>query len=431
MKTASFINKLAVFAGVLVSFSVSAADSEIEALKKEFEQRMKALEAKQASAASGGSGFNPQISLILDGRFASFRNDPEDYELPGFALGGEAGLGEEGFSLGHSELAISANIDDKFRGKFTAAIHEHEGETETEIEEAYFESLGLGQGFTLRGGRFFPAVGYINQQHEHAWDFADAPLVYAGLWGNKYIDDGVRISWLAPVDFMLELGVDALAGGKYPAGGDADSGIGSQVYFTNLGGDIGDSHSWQAGLSYMKADVEERESGGHDHGGGAETPSFTGDSDVMGINAVYKWAPNGNYKDRFFKLQGEYFERSEDGGVTMLNSGPPEEFSTYDGEQKGFYVQAVYQFQPRWRVGLRYDKLNSNNRGSDAGVLEEAGLDDEGINPERHSVMLEWVPSEFSRLRLQFNRDESYEDTDQQIMLQYTMSLGAHGAHSF
>ena len=82
-------------------------------------------------------------------------------------------------------------------------------------------------GFTLRGGRFFSAVGYLNQQHEHAWDFADAPLVYAGLWGNKYLDDGVRLSWVAPTRLLLELGAEVFAGAKFPAGGERDSGIGT------------------------------------------------------------------------------------------------------------------------------------------------------------------------------------------------------------
>ena len=45
-------------------------------------------------------------------------------------LGGEAGRGEEGFHLGHSELAISANVDDLFYGKLTAAVADHEGDTE-------------------------------------------------------------------------------------------------------------------------------------------------------------------------------------------------------------------------------------------------------------------------------------------------------------
>ena len=53
-------------------------------------------------------------------------------------------------------------------------------------------------------------------------------------------------------------------------------------------------------------------------------------------------------------------------------------------------------------------------------------------NPERTSLMLDWSPTEFSRLRLQFARDQSREGADDdQIYLQYIMSLGAHGAHQF
>jgi hypothetical protein len=46
--------------------------------------------------------------------------------------------------------------------------------------------------------------------------------------------------------------------------------------------------------------------------------------------------------------------------------------------------------------------------------------------------MLDYSPSEFSRLRLQFARDKARRDeADNQIMLQYVMSLGSHGAHAF
>jgi hypothetical protein len=96
---------------------------------------------------------------------------------------------------------------------------------------------------------------------------------------------------------------------------------------------------------------------------------------------------------------------------------------------------------PRWRIGARYDWLDADNdlRITDLGgfddpdeVIEESGLDDDGHNPERYSLMLDWSPSEFSRLRAQYNRDESRpNDTDHQWTLQYIMSLGAHGAHEF
>ena len=46
--------------------------------------------------------------------------------------------------------------------------------------------------------------------------------------------------------------------------------------------------------------------------------------------------------------------------------------------------------------------------------------------------MIDFSPSEFSRFRLQFARDEArFNETDNQVLLQYIMSLGAHGAHKF
>lgn len=436
---------------------IEALKQQVEALKKDYEQRINALEDRlkkseekaqiaqqkveqvaekvdknQASGnSSSNTGFNPAISVILDGRYADFDNDPEAYELPGFMLGNEAGLGEDGFSIGHTEIAISANIDDKFYGKATLAIHDHEGETETDLEEAYMQTSAIVDGLTLRAGRFYSAIGYLNEQHEHVWDFADAPLIYRGLFGNQLRDDGVQLTYVLPTDTFMQVGTEMFRGDRFPGAGNHD-GVGAWTVFANIGGDIGIEHSWQLGLNHWRAnDVDGRTGGAHSHGGSAETPSFTGDSKISSLDLVYKWAPNGNPSSRNFKFQFEYFDRQEDGTITMLNSGPPEEVSTYDGQQDGWYAQGIYQFQPHWRTGLRYDRLDSDNKGSDMDVLAEAGLDDENHTPERYSAMLEWLPSEYSRIRLQFNRDDSYEDADNQVFLQYTHSLGSHGSHQF
>ncbi|MBT3040282.1 MAG: TonB-dependent receptor [Candidatus Thiodiazotropha sp. (ex Ctena orbiculata)] len=375
--------------------------------------------------------FNPDISLILDGRFGAFDNE-SDYELPGFMLGGEAGRGEEGFHLGHNELAISANVDDLFYGKLTAAIADHEGETEVELEEAFIETSALGNGLNIKAGRFFSSIGYLNQQHGHAWDFVDAPLIYRGLFGEQLIDDGIQVSWVAPTDIYLQFGGELLRGERFPAGGASNDGKGASTLFAKIGGDIGESHAWQLGLSHWRAEVEDRTSGGHHHEGEAEeVPTYSGDSDVTGIDFVWKWAPLGNASQRNFKLQGEYFIRDEDGDVIMDDGSESPESTTYDGEQEGWYLQGIYQFMPRWRVGLRYDRLESDNKGSDEEVLAEAGLDNEGHKPERITLMGDYSHSEFSRLRLQYARDDSYEDSDDIVMLQFVMSLGPHGAHRF
>ena len=419
----------------LCSHSMVAISATDEALSKKvetLEQRLAALEkqsVEQPAHQASSNSFNPAISVILEGVYASYKNNPDDYSLSGYTLGGEAGLTPEGFSLGHSELIFSNNIDDKFYGQFTLAIADHGDETAVELEEAYFETLSLGYGFTIRGGRFYSGIGYLNQQHHHAWDFYDAPLIYRGLFGDQYLDDGFRLSYVLPTDLFIELGSELFAGGKYPAGG-SHSGVGSWTAFMNFGGDIGVSHSWQSGVSYWSADNIEREYGGHDHGGTSEVPVFEGDSNIVGFNAIYKWAPNGNYREQNLKLQFEYFSRDDDGSLTLLNSVPLES-STLSSKQDGWYAQAIWQFARTWRAGIRYDMVDSDNTGSDLSVLDEAGMLAAGHIPKRSSIMAEWDPSEYSRLRLQYNRDESYQVTDEQIFLQYTFSMGAHGAHQY
>ncbi|MGM0593732.1 MAG: hypothetical protein ACQETD_04260 [Pseudomonadota bacterium] len=390
------------------------------------------------STTHAAGEFNPDISLILDGRYQSYDNDSE-YELPGFMLGGEAGRGGKGFLLGHNELVMSANIDDMYYGKMTTVIADHDGETEVELEEAFIETLGLGGGAAVKAGRFFSGIGYLNSQHPHSWDFADAPLVYQGLFGGALRDDGVQLSWVAPTASYLKLGVEATRGAQFPAGGSANDGAGAAVAFVKIGGDVGVGHAWQLGLSRWQADVEERESGGgHAHGGETAHIHYSGDSDVSGIDFVWKWAPNGNSTGQNLTFQAEYFVRNEKGEVEFAHDTESGS-AALDGEQTGWYAQAVYQFMPRWRVGLRYDQLEADNKLSDYALTgidaeefaHETGLDTEGHDPSRTTVMLDYSRSEYSRIRLQVAQDDSYEESDTIVTLQYVMSIGAHGAHQF
>lgn len=362
-----------------------------------------------AAGKISSNEFNPAISLILTGTYSQFSNDPDSYYIPGFALAEETDPGKEGFSLGESELNISANVDDLFYGHITIALTP---EQEVEIEEAYFETLGLGAGFTFKGGRFFSGIGYLNQQHAHSRDFVDQPLVYRAMLGNQLSDDGLQIRWLAPTDTYLEFGIEGLRGEGFPAANAANQGRGTVTAFAHVGDDLGQSHSWQAGLSLVDAEADNRETG-------VPAEVFTGDSQIVIADFVWKWAPQGNPKQKNLKLQAEYFSRDEKG----LYQG-----NNYAAEQSGYYLQAVYQFMPKWRAGLRYDALNADDPGP---AFAGTALDTMGHDPKRWSIMFDWSRSEFSRLRLQYNRDDSSPDQDQQIYLQYVMSLGAHGAHRF
>ena len=99
-------------------------------------------------------------------------------------------------------MFITANIDPRFRGAFLAALTP---ENSVEIEEAFVETLSLGKGATLKGGRFFSGIGYWNSVHPHAWDFTDASLVQRAFLGKNYGDDGVQLRWVAPLPVSGDL----------------------------------------------------------------------------------------------------------------------------------------------------------------------------------------------------------------------------------
>ena len=399
----------------------------LEAMQADYDQRLQRLEnrlqqTQAATRTKKANAFNPAVSLILNGLNSSYENDPDNYQLPGYALNIDAGLAAEGFTLDESEVTLGANVDQLFYGQATFSLADNAGETSIETEEAYFETLGLGSGLTFKAGRFYSAIGYLNEKHKHAWDFIDAPLVYRGLFGDQLKEDGVQLSWILPTDTYYLIGAELGNGVNFPSAGN-HAGIGDWLVFARIGGDIGLSHSWQLGISHWQAgDVTDRLSQG------LNTPSYSGDSRIDGLNVVYKWAPEGNADQQNLKLQTEFFNRSENGVMTLDETM---QSSSYDGSQNGWYAEAVYQFIPQWKTGVRYDHLESNNSGSDSVVLVDSELLADGYTPQRVSVMLAWQPSEFSRIRAQYNRDESTADTDNQFFVQYTMVMGAHGAHTY
>lgn len=379
-----------------------------------------------APAAPGGNAFNPKISLILNGRYSDYSSASEA-DMPGFVLGPETEFAPEGFSLGETELVLEANADDKFHGWATVALENEDGETVVAVEEAYLNTLALPAGLALKFGRFFSDIGYQNRQHAHAWEFADAPLVYRAFLATQLRDDGLQLRWVAPTDLFVELGVELLRGAAFPGGGGSRRGADGQTAFAHFGGDAGDGGSWRAGLWHFRADAEDRRTG-------EDIPtSFTGDSRTSGADLVFKWAPGGNPAQTHLVLQAEYMVRSEQGTVVSDPDGAADS-SAYDGDQRGFYVQGVYQFVPRWRAGLRYDRVGADNTLDNpvpATSLEL--LDDDVRDPQRWSAMVDWSNSEFSRLRLQYSDDRSRpaREKDRQIVLQYIFSLGSHPAHQY
>ena len=472
--------------GVLASQSAAAADADLQALreeiaqmKKSYEQRIDALEkrlvdtgkqaanfaevvrstaetaASQAQIArqssrqpAAASAFNPEISLILSGMYNNTSRDPRqdptgaagrERRIQGLLpSGGEFNPEARAWNLGESELAIAANIDPHFRGTFLAAISPA---NEISVEEAHIRTLGLDNGLGVKAGRFFSGIGYANEQHPHAWDFSDAALPYQAFFGPQLGYDGVQVKWVAPTELFVELGAEFGRARSFPAN-DAErnkNGLMSASLFAHVGDDVGVANSWRAGASWFASKPRGRTYDDVDSSNTLVANSFSGRSDTTVLDFVWKWAPEGNATEHNFKFQSEWFRRHESGRLTYdygTGIGAANVADSFSSTQTGFYAQGVWQFMPAWRLGYRYDQLASADTSVgliDRGTLAAADLPIlRDYTPQRSTAMLDWSPSEFSRIRLQFARDQTRPGvTDDQVWLHYIMSLGAHGAHKF
>lgn len=377
------------------------------------------------AAPTAANAFNPAISLILSASYASLSQDPAHYRFNGFLTGAEIGPGVQGFSLGESELTISASVDPWFFGSLSVAL---EADNSASVEEAFLQTTALPAGLSLKAGRFLSSIGYLNDKHAHTWDFVDQPLVYQAFLEGQLRQDGLQLRALLPTEQFIELGGSIGAGGPFPSAGSNGNGPGTATLFAHTGGDVGVSHSWRAGLSYLWAKSNDRESWELDTSGNSVTQLFSGNTRMLIVDGVWKWAPNGNAQHTSLTLQGEYMRRDESGSLTYDSTGLALSDS-FSALQSGWYAQAVYKFLPDWRMGLRYDRLNVGNVDA---ASNNASLVVPAYSPTRATLMLDWAPSEYSRVRLQYANDRArYGLTDNQFILQYQLSLGAHGAHGF
>jgi hypothetical protein len=369
-------------------------------------------------------------------------------ELPGIAHGimGSHGHDEhahstynanDGFNLNYAELVLSSSVDPytTMDGVF------HFSEEGVAIEEAYFTTTALPAGLRLRGGKMLSNFGRINMQHHHYWDFGDMPLVYQAFLGDHGINEkGVQLQWVAPTDTYLMVGVEVLQGENEmlfgteaiadptaateddPALAEAVDAPGLVVGYVKTSFDIGDT-TFLPGLSYARGDTR------INHLDDDEEPhAFAGTSTLYGADLTVK-----HYFDsyRFLTWQSEWMLRDMDGTKFNYNGVDTVTPVPLQKEQAGYYTQLVYGMDRNWRFGLRYDSIYQND------ITANGAAQDTVEDFKRYSAMAEYHPSEFSRIRLQYNRNDAMynEDGDRQsidtVMLQVNFAIGAHAAHDF
>ena len=437
MTKTKIIAHIVLVASLCSNYAFAASNPEIESLREEFnniknsyEQRISDLESKLDKSSSRlntnstrniySNKFNPSIGVILNGTYANFSK--ETSEFSGFSIGEEGERGSEGLSIGESELNFSSNIDDKFFGSLTAAIVREDGSDQIELEEAFVKTtpgFGLPTGLGIKAGRSFWKLGYLNEHHTHGDDFADRPLPYRAFLNSGFNDDGFEVSYVLPTDLYAEIGGGSFRGDDFPFG--SGDGTGSYSAYARIGGDIADNQNWRFGLSMLSGEAK----GGRVTNEGATT--FIGDSDLYGADLRYVFAPSGNARNQELIFQAEYFYRDESGTYEDTNASTGQ--VSFDDNSSGWYAQTVYKFKPQWRVGARYSELLAPN--TPTGLIGSS-LDSNDHDPKSYTAMIDWTNSEFSRIRFQYNSEElSKNNQDNQIMLQYIMSFGAHGAHKY
>lgn len=326
--------------------------------------------------ARGAWQLLPDISVIGNLTGAFFSDDPVG------ATGHDPA--RTGLTLQEIEVVLQSVVDAYFRADVFLSFHE----TGVELEEGYFTTLGLPKGFQIRGGKILLPLGRHNPKHLHTWDFGDNMLVTKYFLSPEGLSElGIELSYLFPTPFFLQIQ------GTFSNGDNATSFGGSRkqdfIYQGRLSASFDPTPNTTLLLGASGA------TGFNGTGLGNQT-------NLIGGDLLIKWKPKDH---RGLTWQSEYFYRQ------METPGANQK----DG---GFYSYVDWQFAKRWHAGLRYDQMG----------LPEALI----ANEWRVTPALTFNPTEFSRIRLQYEYDKTVNVRGvHAAFVQFQYSMGPHGAHPF
>jgi hypothetical protein len=376
--------------------------------------------------AGGGKNY---MNISFDGMFAlagSSAHDLSHIEV------GDHDPQQRGFNARNIELAFDGAVDPYFEGFANIVFKlDNDNETEVEVEEAFMQTTNLPFGLQLKGGQFFAAFGRLNPQHPHVWDFADDALVHGRLLGPDGLRGvGAQISWTLPTPWYSQL-ILASQNGRGSTGfsfrNPGDNGIffGRETTDREVRGlqDFVWIPRWENSVDLSPTQVVlagvSGAFGSNETGANARTQIYGGD-------LFYKWKSvhaEGGFP--FVKWQTEVMYRRFEAGRGVDETFPVAE-TFHDW---GLYSQVLWGFRKGWVAGLRGDYLHmQNSRFTD---------DEDRQSRSRISANLSWYPTEFSKLRLQYNHDfleSNFFLADREVdsvFLQFEFILGAHGAHKF
>lgn len=380
------------------------------------------------AARAGASYMNLSYGTLIAAGWSTERDPSAQLQL------GDHDPQKRGFALRNAEIAIDGAVDPYFKGFANIVLKlDRNNATEIELEESFLQSTSLPANLQLKAGQYFANFGRQNPQHPHTWAFVDQPLILSRAFGPDGLRSiGAQLSWLAPTPFYSEVFLSVLDGEGGTAFGFRNPGEPDAAGVARVAGratsdrplrgaqdllfvprlatsfELSDTQTLLAGLS------------------GAFGPNSTGlgrRTEIYGIDFFWKWKPAAAAQGfPFVSWQTEALERRFGAGADPLAPVPLRAETIRD---RGLYSQVVYGFAPRWNAGLRADYVTGNTAAFDAS--DPFRGDRRRLSPE-----LTFLPSEFSKVRLQYNYDhgESF-GTAHSIWMQLEFGLGAHAAHKY
>ncbi len=375
-----------------------------------------------------GGGRN-YMNISFDGLFAlaySSARDLDHIEV------GDHDPQQRGFNARNIELALDGAVDPYFEGFANIVFKlDNDNETEVEVEEAFLQTTSLPFNLQLKAGQFFAAFGRINPMHPHVWEFADAPLVNGRILGPDGLRGvGAQISWIVPVPWYSQL-IFAVQNGRGGTGfsfrNPGDDGIffGRETTDREARGlqDFVWIPRWENSVDLSPTQVV---LAGVSGASGSNETGANSRTQIYGADLLYKWksaTAEGGFP--FVKWQTEAMYRRFEAGRGANESFPvAETFRDW-----GIYSQVLWGFKKGWVAGIRGDYLHMTD--------SEFTDDEDRQSRARISGNLTWYPTEFSKVRLQYNHDFLEENfflsgrEVDSVFLQFEFILGSHGAHKF
>jgi hypothetical protein len=374
----------------------------------------------------GGSYMNVSFDLLVDAGWSTEQDvsiiEPGDHDPK-----------VRGFTIPNAEVVFDGAVDPYFKGLAAVVWKiDQDGETSVELEEAYLITTALPWNLQVKAGQQLVDFGRINLQHPHQWDFVDQPLIINRMFGPEGLRSaGAKVGWLTPTPFYSELAISVLnsAGetafsfrntedelfGRPPV--DRPVAAPSDLLYVprySVSFDLTDSQTIVAGVS------------------GAFGPNSSGsdtDTQIYGGDLYWRWKPDWQSAGfPFVAWQTEVLGRRYEAGAAEIpgdgDDAPPIFLPRETISDYGFYSQITYGFVRRWVAGLRGEWLS----GDHGFFPEQPGTSERWrISPD-----LTFYPSEFSKIRLQYNYDGGdLIGSQSSVWLQLEVLLGAHAAHKF